>query len=70
MRYLSAAVDVYGEWVDAADAVAKADATNIGYNDSTKTPKLTKRSQNSSRNAGLDEEAYGGEGRLADDDNY
>ncbi|KAF4582929.1 Elf1-domain-containing protein [Ophiocordyceps camponoti-floridani] len=27
VNYLSAAVDVYGEWVDAADAVAKQDTT-------------------------------------------
>ncbi|KAJ4008791.1 hypothetical protein NW752_009916 [Fusarium irregulare] len=31
MRNLSAAVDVYGEWVDAADAVAKEDNAEPGY---------------------------------------
>ncbi|KAM0558392.1 hypothetical protein ACHAPJ_004582 [Fusarium lateritium] len=31
VNYLSAAVDVYGEWVDAADAVAKEDNADPGY---------------------------------------
>ncbi|KAM5342754.1 hypothetical protein ACJ41O_013720 [Fusarium nematophilum] len=31
VNYLSAAVDVYGEWVDAADAVAKEDNADAGY---------------------------------------
>ncbi|KAM0360718.1 hypothetical protein HYE67_006798 [Fusarium culmorum] len=31
VNYLSAAVDVYGEWVDAADAVAKEDTAEPGY---------------------------------------
>ncbi|KAL7769689.1 hypothetical protein ACKLNR_001073 [Fusarium oxysporum f. sp. zingiberi] len=31
VNYLSAAVDVYGEWVDAADAVAKEDNAEPGY---------------------------------------
>ncbi|RDA88777.1 hypothetical protein CP533_3746 [Ophiocordyceps camponoti-saundersi (nom. inval.)] len=30
VNYLSAAVDVYGEWVDAADAVAKEDTADAG----------------------------------------
>ncbi|KAF4509812.1 hypothetical protein G6O67_003949 [Ophiocordyceps sinensis] len=31
VNYLSAAVDVYGEWVDAADAVAKDDRGKTGH---------------------------------------
>ncbi|KAF5022542.1 hypothetical protein F66182_5375 [Fusarium sp. NRRL 66182] len=31
VNYLSAAVDVYGEWVDAADAVAKENNADPGY---------------------------------------
>lgn len=67
VNYLSAAVDVYGEWVDAADAVAKEDTTNSRYEGSARTPKSLKRSQND-RHAGTDEE--GGEGVFADDDDY
>ncbi|RCI13984.1 hypothetical protein L249_8109 [Ophiocordyceps polyrhachis-furcata BCC 54312] len=35
VNYLSAAVDVYGEWVDAADAVARQDTSNAGRYSST-----------------------------------
>ncbi|KAG6018166.1 hypothetical protein E4U43_007352 [Claviceps pusilla] len=70
VNYLSAAVDVYGEWVDAADAVAKANTTNSGYEGSTRVPKL-RRSNSGNRNTGLNEEAYGIEETLADaDDDY
>ncbi|KAH7263868.1 hypothetical protein FSOLCH5_010606 [Fusarium solani] len=31
VNYLSAAVDVYGEWVDAADSVAKGESADAGY---------------------------------------
>ncbi|KAG5928596.1 hypothetical protein E4U42_000360 [Claviceps africana] len=70
VNYLSAAVDVYGEWVDAADAVAKANNTNSGYEGSARTLK-TKRSNSGNRNTGLGEETYGAEGTFADaDDDY
>ncbi|KAG6062864.1 hypothetical protein E4U13_004954 [Claviceps humidiphila] len=48
VNYLSAAVDVYGEWVDAADSVAKADTTNSTYDVSAVTSK-SKRSQSRNR---------------------
>ncbi|KPM34392.1 hypothetical protein AK830_g12180 [Neonectria ditissima] len=37
VNYLSAAVDVYGEWVDAADAVAKEDNAGAGYGGTSRT---------------------------------
>ncbi|KOS17260.1 Transcription elongation factor 1 -like protein [Escovopsis weberi] len=38
VNYLSAAVDVYGEWVDAADAVAKQGAGDAGHGGSDRAP--------------------------------
>ncbi|KAG5982891.1 hypothetical protein E4U55_001183 [Claviceps digitariae] len=67
VNYLSAAVDVYGEWVDAADAVAKANTTNSVYEGSVRTPK-SKRRNSGNQNAGLDEEALDVEETLADAD--
>ncbi|KAG6001267.1 hypothetical protein E4U21_004532 [Claviceps maximensis] len=70
VNYLSAAVDVYGEWVDAADAVAKASTTNNGYEGSARPPR-TKPSLDGNRITGLDEEAYGVEEIPPDaDDDY
>ncbi|KAG5912876.1 hypothetical protein E4U61_007722 [Claviceps capensis] len=57
VNYLSAAVDVYGEWVDAADSVAKADMTNSTYDVSTMTSK-SKRGQSRNRNTDEDEETH------------
>merc|ERR1712169_157171 len=64
VNYLSAAVDVYGEWVDAADAVAKEDAAaNDGYTGTAR--------QRRPRLAGGDDEdagGYDGDGIVGDDD--
>ncbi|KAG6072754.1 hypothetical protein E4U30_005129 [Claviceps sp. LM220 group G6] len=57
VNYLSAAVDVYGEWVDAADSVAKADTTNSTYDVSAVTSK-SKRSQSRNRNTDEVEETH------------
>ncbi|OAR00539.1 hypothetical protein LLEC1_00500 [Akanthomyces lecanii] len=66
---LSAAVDVYGEWVDAAEAVAKEDSARASYTGTTKAP--------SSRRDGGEEDAisdrdephrYRGGGIVADDE--
>ncbi|PFH55035.1 hypothetical protein XA68_10958 [Ophiocordyceps unilateralis] len=44
VNYLSAAVDVYGEWVDAADAVAKQDTSEPRtYESVVHTPGFEKR---------------------------
>lgn len=69
VNYLSAAVDVYGEWVDAADAVAKADTTNNGYESLAKAPlgRSLKR-VHTGRNTTTDDEGYGGEGVPADEE--
>ncbi|KAJ9623399.1 hypothetical protein H2203_005658 [Taxawa tesnikishii (nom. ined.)] len=68
INYLSAAVDVYSDWVDACDAVAKdaADAT-------AKTARTTYRdvdvSSRHQANATSKEEGYGdGDGFIDDDD--
>ncbi|KAG5936275.1 hypothetical protein E4U59_005103 [Claviceps monticola] len=57
VNYLSAAVDIYGEWVDAADSVAKADTTNSTYDVSAMTSK-SKRGQSRNRNTDEDEETH------------
>ncbi|KAF4974008.1 hypothetical protein FZEAL_9052 [Fusarium zealandicum] len=71
VNYLSAAVDVYGEWVDAADAVAKEDNADAGYTGSS-------RAAGSGRAAGgrsaveddEDDRRYGGEAIVEDEDEY
>ncbi|KAF5138482.1 hypothetical protein E5D57_002268 [Metarhizium anisopliae] len=70
---LSAAVDVYGEWVDAADAVAKADTAAGNYGSTTaRAFNATKRSQSGRAAQGEDEDDahYEGDGVVADDEEY
>ncbi|KAK4137593.1 Elf1-domain-containing protein [Trichocladium antarcticum] len=67
INYLAAAVDVYSEWVDAADAVAQEAAAE------TQPPKSSAgRAGASSRRIDEEEDlgGYGGEGMAADDDDY
>ncbi|CAK7241377.1 MAG: hypothetical protein STHCBS139747_002838 [Sporothrix thermara] len=67
INYLSAAVDVYGEWVDAADSVAKEKVeseNSRGRLDSGRYP--SGRAGASSRD--LDEDDDGGQRRYADDE--
>ncbi|KFH46271.1 Transcription elongation factor-like protein [Hapsidospora chrysogenum ATCC 11550] len=72
--YLSAAVDVYGEWVDAADAVAQEDTGGRpGYSGSARTP--TSRRTTTNRAAGGDDDdgerqQYEGEGIVGDDEAF
>ncbi|KAK9442830.1 Transcription elongation factor 1 [Metarhizium brunneum] len=73
VNYLSAAVDVYGEWVDAADAVAKADTAAGNYGSTTaRAFNATKRSQSGRAAQGEDEDDahYEGDGVVADDEEY
>ncbi|OAA44917.1 hypothetical protein NOR_03671 [Metarhizium rileyi] len=72
VNYLSAAVDVYGEWVDAADAVAKADTVNGNYDGTARLFDANKRNQSSRATQGDDDDGahYGGEGIIADDEEY
>ncbi|OWP02661.1 transcription elongation factor [Marssonina coronariae] len=85
LAYLSAAVDVYSDWVDACDAVAKddGDAADYGHGSEARVP-----APGRPRGRGREEEddgdgliddadasddgrgAYGGEGVVADDDEY
>ncbi|KAJ0388224.1 hypothetical protein COL922a_000855 [Colletotrichum nupharicola] len=69
INYLSAAVDVYGEWVDAADAVAKeAPAGGSGLNKTSGTRRAPpSRPVNDDDD---DDRRYGGEEIDADDDDY
>ncbi|RYP41140.1 hypothetical protein DL769_011639 [Monosporascus sp. CRB-8-3] len=70
INYLSAAVDVYSEWVDAAalDAVAKEDA---GGRISSSTSGHRQGMRQSAADADEDEDGgYEGEGIVADDDDY
>ncbi|KAJ4306517.1 hypothetical protein N0V88_001321 [Collariella sp. IMI 366227] len=72
VNYLSAAVDVYSEWVDAADAVAAENREREGPPRSS-APKLSsgRASAPSRRIEEEEEEAdYGGEGVVADDEDY
>ncbi|KAG6028912.1 hypothetical protein E4U19_001216 [Claviceps sp. Clav32 group G5] len=59
VNYLSAAVDVYGEWVDAADSVAKADTANSTFSvDVSAMASKSKRSQSRNQNTDEDEETH------------
>ncbi|KAH9909812.1 transcription elongation factor [Xylariomycetidae sp. FL2044] len=71
INYLSAPVDVYSEWVDAADAVAK-------ENSSSRGPGSVPLSRSGGRQAASDrydddeedERRYEGEGIVGDDEEY
>ncbi|KAI1075250.1 Elf1-domain-containing protein [Whalleya microplaca] len=68
INYLSAPVDVYSEWVDAADAVAKGDAAARGSE--SIPPQRSARQTAADRYANEDEDdhRYEGEGIVADDE--
>ncbi|KAF7562568.1 hypothetical protein G7046_g1550 [Stylonectria norvegica] len=72
VNYLSAAVDVYGEWVDAADAVAKEDNAEAEYAGMSRTS--GSRRAPGGRAGGDDDDderrSYGGDRIAADDDEY
>ncbi|POR33440.1 Transcription elongation factor 1 [Tolypocladium paradoxum] len=72
VNYLSAAVDVYGEWVDAADAVAKEATGDVDYEGITRTPASSRRYPDGAAPAGEDgdEGRYHGGGIGADDEEY
>ncbi|KAH7166276.1 putative transcription elongation factor [Dactylonectria macrodidyma] len=73
VNYLSAAVDVYGEWVDAADAVAKEDNAGAGYGGNTRTAGSGRTASSRSAvndNDDDDRRSYDGDGIVADDDEY
>ncbi|KAL0779370.1 hypothetical protein CaCOL14_003854 [Colletotrichum acutatum] len=65
---LSAAVDVYGEWVDAADAVAKEAGPAGGSNHKTSSARRAPPSRPVDDDD--DDRRYGGEGIDMDDDEY
>ncbi|KAH7007979.1 putative transcription elongation factor [Ilyonectria destructans] len=73
VNYLSAAVDVYGEWVDAADAVAKEDNAEAGYGGTSQTAGSRRAPGGRSAvndNDDDDRRSYDGDGIVADDDEY
>ncbi|CAG9943121.1 hypothetical protein V2G26_008128 [Clonostachys chloroleuca] len=66
VNYLSAAVDVYGEWVDAADAVAKEDSSAQGYAGTARPP--GRRLTSKAAAGDDDDDRYEGEGIVGDDE--
>merc|ERR1712000_466882 len=69
VNYLSAAVDVYGEWVDAADAVAKEDGAARDYSGTSRGPTRTLTSKTAGGDDFDDDERqYEGDGIVGDDE--
>ncbi|KAM0739195.1 hypothetical protein ACQRIT_006932 [Beauveria bassiana] len=69
VNYLSAAVDVYGEWVDAAEAVAKEDGAHASYTGTAQAPPARRNSDHDEATSDRDEShRYGGDGIVADDE--
>jgi transcription elongation factor Elf1 len=63
---LSAAVDVYGEWVDAAEEVAK-DGGSTTVRDYAEASRGTRKDRDTANNSD-DGHQYSGEGIVADDE--
>ncbi|CAJ2507476.1 Uu.00g086620.m01.CDS01 [Anthostomella pinea] len=73
INYLSAPIDVYSEWVDAADAVAKDDmaARAAGKGDSASGHRAGARRPVANRDADdEDDRRYEGDGIVDDDEEY
>lgn len=83
VNYLSAAVDVYSDWVDACDAVAKEAEEGGGRGGGDYAPSSRPSARTSAGRArdeeeddendiidDRDDDGYGGEGIVADDDDY
>jgi len=76
VNYLSAAVDVYSEWVDACDSVAKEDTKEPGdeYSTSRRTTQYATTARDDDRDGIVDDEdghgseGYEGDGIVADDE--
>ncbi|KAJ3498707.1 hypothetical protein NLG97_g913 [Lecanicillium saksenae] len=69
VNYLSAAVDVYGEWVDAAEAVAKEDSARASYTGTARAPASRRnRDEEDATSDRDDSHRYGGDGIVADDE--
>ncbi|KAM3508433.1 hypothetical protein MY11210_006747 [Beauveria gryllotalpidicola] len=69
VNYLSAAVDVYGEWVDAAEAVAKEDGAHASYTGTARAPPARRNQDPDDATSDRDEShRYGGDGIVADDE--
>jgi len=76
VNYLSAAVDVYSDWVDACDAIAKDNKENAGglyqlsHRNIRDRTRLIEEDSNLDKNPGDEEDAggYVGEGIVADDE--
>jgi transcription elongation factor Elf1 len=71
INYLSAPVDVYGEWVDAADAVAKGTGDDNAHAGAARTTS-TGHTANSrvANDEDDDERRYEGDDIIEDDDEY
>lgn len=67
---LSAAVDVYGEWVDAAEAVAKGEGDTATEQHLGEPSRSATRKDRRTANDSDGEPEYSGEGIVGDDDDY
>lgn len=73
---LSAAVDVYSDWVDACDSVAKEDTKEAGGGQAQARRSLNRGGGNRDSDRDMDDdddrdvEGYEGDGIVADDDDY
>lgn len=65
---LSAAVDVYGEWVDAAEAVAKGEGDTATERHFGEPSRATRKDRGAANDSDAGEPEYSGEGIVGDDE--
>ncbi|KAK3903339.1 transcription elongation factor Elf1 like-domain-containing protein [Staphylotrichum tortipilum] len=70
INYLSSPIDVYSEWVDAADAVADEAKQNASQSRGSGKPSNRRAGESSQRIDEEDEGGYEGEDIVADDEDY
>ncbi|KAG6353929.1 hypothetical protein INS49_005186 [Diaporthe citri] len=67
VNYLSAAVDVYGEWVDAAEEVAK-DGGSAAVRDYAEASRDSRKDRDTANNSDDGHQQYSGDGIVPDDE--
>lgn len=67
---LSAAVDVYGEWVDAAEAVAKGEGDAAAERHLGEPSRAPRKDRHTGNDSDTGEPEYSGEGIVGDDEEY
>ncbi|KAJ0117653.1 transcription elongation [Diaporthe amygdali] len=68
--HLSAAVDVYGEWVDAAEEVAKDGGSGAAVRDYAEASRATRKDRDTANNSDDGHPQYSGDGIVGDDEEY